>query len=153
VIPLGVTPVPYDDDAVRDTLSRLELSQPYVLWTGTIEPRKNLPRLLAAWQRAGRKDETLVLVGPGGWGEDIDARLQTIDNVRTLGFVDRHTLGALYAGAALLCWPSLREGFGFPVLEAMIQGCPVITSRGTSTEEIAGDAALLVSAGNEPPTS
>ncbi len=115
-----------------------------MLWTGTVEPRKNLKRLLEAWRAANRSEETLVLAGPRGWHEDLDTLISSVPNVRSVGFVDRATLAALYAGAAAFCWPSLREGFGFPVLEAMSYGCPVITSRGTSTEEIAGDAALLV---------
>ena len=144
VIPLGVDPIAYDRTSVDDVLQRLGIRRPYVLWTGTIEPRKNLRGLLAAWRAAKRSEETLVLVGPEGWREDLGDDIADAERVRSVGFVDRTTLGALYGEASAFCWPSLREGFGFPVLEAMAQGCPVITSLGTSTAEIAGDAAKLV---------
>lgn len=144
VIPLGVDPIPYDRTGVDDVLRRLDVRRPYVLWTGTIEPRKNLRGLLDAWRIADRSEETLVLVGPEGWREDLGDDIAAGERVRSIGFVDRTTLGALYGEASAFCWPSLREGFGFPVLEAMAQGSPVITSLGTSTAEIAGDAAMLV---------
>ena len=115
-----------------------------MLSVGTKEPRKNLRTLLQAWKIAARKKERLVLVGPSGWGEGWDVELRSAGKVMSIGFVDRSSLRALYAGAAAFCWPSLREGFGFPVLEAMAEGCPVITSRGTSTEEIVGDSGVLV---------
>jgi glycosyltransferase involved in cell wall biosynthesis len=138
-VPLGVTVEPAaeaDVDAVRE---RYGLRSPYVLWTGTVEPRKNLPRLLAAFETLGR-DVELVLVGPKGWNEDVRAA----PGVRPLGFVPADDLRALYAGAEVFCFPSLMEGFGFPVLEAMAQGTPVVTSRGTSTEQLARDAGVLV---------
>ena len=144
IIPLGVEPIDYDRDRADEVLATLGISRPYVLWTGTMEPRKNLRGLLDAWRRAGRADETLVLVGPEGWGDDLGPEIGAGRNVRSIGFVDRSSLGVLYGEASAFCWPSLREGFGFPVLEAMAQGCPVITSRGTSTEEVAGDAAILI---------
>jgi glycosyltransferase involved in cell wall biosynthesis len=87
----------------------------------------------------------VVLVGPQGWNEDVKTTVAPLgDRARVLGFVSRPELAALYAGAEVFCFPSLLEGFGFPVLEAMAQGTPVVTSRGTSTEELAGDAAVLV---------
>ena len=144
VIPLGVhamSPSPEEIDQVTNDWS---IDEPYVLWTGTKEPRKNLRGLLEAWRIADRKDERLVLVGPAGWGDDLAEQMRAAGRVQSIGFVDRRSLAALYAGATAFCWPSLREGFGFPVLEAMSQGCPVISSRGTSTEEIVGDAGLLV---------
>jgi len=144
VIPLGIDARPVAGDEIDAAMARFGITRPYVLWTGTIEPRKNLRGLLEAWRLAQRSDEMLVLVGPEGWHEDIDPLVAAARNVRSTGFVDRSTLAALYSGASLFCWPSLREGFGLPVLEAMSHGCPVITSRGTSTEEIAGDAGVLV---------
>ena len=144
VIPLGVEPMSPSPAAVDAVKKESGIHEPYVLWTGTKEPRKNLRGLLEAWRIADRKKERLVLVGPEGWGDDLEAELRAADRVMSIGFVDRSSLGALYAGASAFCWPSLREGFGFPVLEAMAEGCPVITSRGTSTEEIVGDAGVLV---------
>jgi glycosyltransferase involved in cell wall biosynthesis len=142
VVPLGVAAPAATDAAVADARARYVLNKPYVLWTGTVEPRKNLPALLDAWASID-SDHDLVLVGPQGWNEDLGGRLN-VAGVRRLGFVPQPDLAPLYAGAAAFCFPSLTEGFGFPVLEAMSQGTPVVTSRGTSTEELAGDAAVLV---------
>jgi len=141
VVPWGVT-VPTTTSR-PEVLDRFGLQKPFVLWTGTIEPRKNLPRLLDAFARV-KGDVDLVLAGPVGWKEDIGDRIAADERIKTIGFVDAATLAALYAATDAFCYPSLKEGFGLPVLEAMAQGAPVITSRGTSTEEVAGDAALLV---------
>ena len=84
-----------------------------------------------------------MLAGPAGWkGDATDAGVG--DRVRALGFVPPDELGALYEGAELVVYPSLAEGFGLPVLEAMAHGAPVVTSAGSATEEVAGAAALLV---------
>jgi glycosyltransferase involved in cell wall biosynthesis len=117
----------------------------YILWVGTIEPRKNLAGLIAAFRALEADDVTLVLVGPQGWNEDLAARLGAGGGrIQALGFVTRDELYALYAGAAAFCYPSLREGFGLPVLEAMMAGTPVVTSSGTATEEVVGDAGICV---------
>lgn len=143
-VPLGVDVVQADPTSVDRMRSHYGLERPYVLWTGTIEPRKNLPRLIEAF-RALEADVDLVLVGPRGWKEDLDLLLTGIrERVRVLGFVRGTDLAGLYAGASVFCLPSLLEGFGFPVLEAMAHGTPVVTSRGTSTEELAGGAGVLV---------
>jgi glycosyltransferase involved in cell wall biosynthesis len=143
--------VPWGIDIQRATDTAIEASKAvhgihgrYVLWTGTIEPRKNLPTLLRAFASVDG-DAELVLVGPRGWNEDLDALLAPVrSRVHVVGFVDPDQLAPLYAGADVFCFPSLREGFGLPVLEAMAQGTPVVTSAGTSTAEVAGDAAVLV---------
>jgi glycosyltransferase involved in cell wall biosynthesis len=147
-VPLGVDVEVTDASAVKRVRRTYALERPYVLWTGTMEPRKNLAGLLEAFGRL-EADVDLVLVGPRGWKEDLARRLASLPEparrrVRLLGFVPRADLGPLYAGASAFCFPSLLEGFGFPVLEAMAQGTPVVTSAGTSTAELAGDAALLV---------
>ena len=143
LVPLGVDVERASEDAVRAVREKYGLRD-YVLWTGTVEPRKNLGRLLEAFAKVSA-DADLVLVGPKGWNEDLDRLVKPIeDRVKVLGFVPRSDLGPLYGGARLSCFPSLLEGFGFPVLEAMAQGTPVVTSRGTSTEELAGDDAVLV---------
>lgn len=144
VIPLGVEGRRATDEEIDVVRRRHGLDRPYILWTGTIEPRKNLPRLLEAF-RSLDTDRVLALAGPKGWNEDLAKLAQGLgERVRPLGFVRHPDLGPLYAGADLFCFPSLLEGFGFPVLEAMAQGTPVVTSKGTSTEEIAGDAGVLV---------
>lgn len=147
VVPWGVSTVPVTPEDVAAVRARHAIPGRYVLWVGTIEPRKNLPTLLAALRRLP-EDVTLVLAGPAGWHEDLTAHRQGIEHrVRPTGFVSGAELAALYAGASVFCYPSLLEGFGMPVLEAMAQGAPVVTSSGTSTEEVAGDAGLVV-----PPT-
>lgn len=144
VVPLGVDAERAAPNDVEDAKHRHGLTRPYVLWAGTIEPRKNLGGLLDAYRRLDA-DVDLVLVGPKGWNEDLDARLgDDRDRVHVLGFVPAADLGGLYAGASVFCFPSFMEGFGFPVLEAMAQGTPVVTSAGTSTEELAGSAGILV---------
>jgi glycosyltransferase involved in cell wall biosynthesis len=107
----------------------------YVLAVGTLEPRKNLPRLAEAARRIGAE---LRVVGAPGWGE------VPLDGVRWLGELPDSELAPLYRGAAAVAYPSLYEGFGIPVLEAMASGAPVVTSAGGATEEIAGGAAVLV---------
>ncbi|MGE0730913.1 MAG: glycosyltransferase family 4 protein [Acidimicrobiia bacterium] len=151
LVPLGVRPRPRTAadttgtaaaDAVRH---RYGLRRPFVLSVGTLEPRKNLPRLLDAFGRLGRDDVELVLVGATGWHTAIDELVRPLgDRVRVLGFLPDADRDALYAACRLFCYPSLFEGFGLPVLEAMSAGAPVVTSAGTATAEAAGDAALLV---------
>lgn len=145
VVPWGITPVPVSLDQVDGVRRRHRLDRPYVLFCGTVEPRKNLPRLVEAVRRLDDPDVELVMVGPEGWNEDLAALLARLPGrARSLGFVPGAELAALYAGADAVAYPSLREGFGLPVLEAMAQGAPVVTSTGTATEEVAGDAAVLV---------
>jgi glycosyltransferase involved in cell wall biosynthesis len=109
----------------------------YVLAVGTLEPRKNLPRLAEAARRVGIE---LRVVGAPGWG-NVDV---AGDGVRRLGWVPDEELARLYRGARCVAYASVYEGFGIPVLEAMACGAPVVTSRGGATEEVADGAAVLV---------
>lgn len=148
VVPWGVE-VPEAADRsegrVDEGLRRHGLEGPYVLFVGTVEPRKNLAGLIRAMARLDRPDLTLALVGPAGWGEQLDDELAALASpVVRLGVVPEHDLGALYAGAEVVCLPSHDEGFGLPVLEAMASGAAVVTSRVGATAEVAGDAAVLV---------
>jgi glycosyltransferase involved in cell wall biosynthesis len=125
------------------------LERPYVLSAATLEPRKNLPRLIEAFAglEPGLRDRfDLVLVGGRGWRTDaLDSSLaRHAEFVRPLGFVPDAELPAVYAGAALVAYPSLEEGFGLPVLEAMAAGAPVLTSDRSSMPEVGGDAAYYV---------
>jgi len=121
--------------------------KPYVLFVGMIEPRKNVDVLLDAWQDFRLRAEfDLVIAGPGGWAaEKTLARLAAQPpGVRYLGYVREDELPGLTAGAAAFVYPSLYEGFGIPVAQAMAAGVPVITSNTSCLPEIAGEGALLV---------
>jgi glycosyltransferase involved in cell wall biosynthesis len=146
-IPLAASPPPdVDADAA---VARLGLDRPYVAAVGTLEPRKNLGRLIEAWSRLPadiRASHTLALVGPKGW--EMDEVLAPVrsarDDVRVLGFVSDDDLAALYMRCELFAYPSLYEGFGLPVLEAMQAGAPVVCSRTSSLPEVGGDAVAYV---------
>jgi glycosyltransferase involved in cell wall biosynthesis len=145
LVPWGIEPRPVPAPEVTAFRSRHDLGGRYVLWAGTIEPRKNLPVLLDAFAALTRRDVTLVLAGPQGWNEDLTTRLATLgERVRPVGFLTPDALRAAYAGADVFCFPSRQEGFGLPVLEAMAQGTPVVTSAGTATAEVAGETGVLV---------
>jgi len=129
------------------------LTHPYFLFVGTIEPRKNLTNLLSAYARlpeALKMQTQLVVAGGKGWGgvnlQGMVTHLNLDKYVRLLGYVDEPTLAALYANARFLAMPSLYEGFGFPLVEAMAYGTPVLTANNSSMPEVAGDAGLLVDA-------
>jgi glycosyltransferase involved in cell wall biosynthesis len=120
--------------------------RPYVLSVGTLQPRKNYVRLIKAFANLQPASLQLAIAGGQGWlYEDILAEAgKHGDRVRVLGFVDDADLPALLRNAALFAFPSLYEGFGLPVLEAMACGAPVVCSDASSLPEVAGDAALMV---------
>lgn len=122
---------------------------PYVLWVGAIEPRKDVPTLIDAFERiAADVPHHLVLAGPDAWGADAVAeriaRSPVRDRIRRTGWIDEATKPDLYRHADAFAYPSLAEGFGLPVLEALACGTPTVTTTGSAPEEVAGDAALLV---------
>lgn len=153
-VPLGCDPLfaPGDADVARREVARhFGIEQPYVLHVGTIEPRKNLERLVAAFGRARREyhlPHILVLAGAPGWGiEAVRTRIAReglADVVRLTGSVSGDQLLALYRAASLFAFPSLYEGFGLPVLEAMACGTPVLSSNAAALPEVVGEAALMV---------
>jgi glycosyltransferase involved in cell wall biosynthesis len=124
----------------------VDLPEPgFVLAVGTLEPRKNLPRLVAAYSRLPRRLQEmhpLVVVGALGWetGETLDALRSLGERAVQLGYVSDAALAELYRRSALFCYPSLGEGFGLPVLEAMAAGAAVLTSNLSSLPEVGGDA-------------
>lgn len=141
---------PRDAEATRPVLAHYGLTHGgYSLYVGTIEPRKNLLNLLSAYERLPielRRRWPLLLSGFKGWrSETIHAAIERATRqgwARYLGFVPASDLPALFAGARLFCFPSLYEGFGLPVLEAMSSGIPVVCSNSSSLPEVVGQAAL-----------
>jgi glycosyltransferase involved in cell wall biosynthesis len=128
---------------------RLAGTERYVLTIGTVEPRKNLPNLVHAFDAAAGDDPDLglVIAGPDGWGVgEFDAAVERArhgDRVLRLGYIDDHDRLDLLAGATVLAYPSIYEGFGHPPLEAMQAGIPVVASNAGALPEVLGDAALL----------
>lgn len=153
VVPMGTdyhAPDPGERDRI---LERLDVERPYVLWMGTVEPRKNPEGVVRGFVHAvesgvPRSEQlNLYLAGPPGWwrGEVAEFLEEKgmADRVRRLGPQPPAVRMALYAGAEAFLFPSLAEGFGLPVLEAMACGCPVVISGRSSLPEVAGSAALL----------
>jgi len=146
VVPLGVEPPgAADQAAAARLLADLGVRGPFLLAVGTLEPRKNLPRLLAAFGEVTDElpDHFLVVAGPVGWGPTLRPTWDSV-RVKLAGPVGDPVLRALYRTAEGLAYPSLYEGFGLPVVEAMAHGLPVLTSDRSSLPEVAGDAAVLV---------
>ena len=149
VVSLGVTALPAP--STKECLQRFGIDRPYVLFVGTLEPRKNLQRLLKAYASLShklRRDYLLVIAGPQGWG-GLDVRTEAVrlgifESIKVTGYVSEDVLSTLYYHAEFLAFPSLYEGFGLPIVEAMAAGTPVLTSNVSSMPEVAGDAALLV---------
>jgi glycosyltransferase involved in cell wall biosynthesis len=143
-----IQPPSADDQAGRAAFETLQLPSRYVLCVGTWEPRKNLPLLLRAWARLRPQGVKLSLCGVKGWkfqnAEALLDELQLHDSVQPLGYVPREAMPHLYANAQCLAFPTLYEGFGLPVIEAMRCGCPVLCSDSSSLPEAAGDAAWLL---------
>jgi glycosyltransferase involved in cell wall biosynthesis len=153
VIPGGIGEefTTYSQDSVQKTLERLAIPESYILYVGTIEPRKNLIMLIQGYKELvtmrGIKQH-LVLIGRLGWGyDDLLKEIDTPelrDRVHVAGYVHQKDLPLIYAGATLFVYPSLQEGFGFPPLEAMACGVPTISSQTSSLVENLQGAAKLV---------
>jgi glycosyltransferase involved in cell wall biosynthesis len=148
-IPLGVSSLA--PAASRESLASLGLVEPYFLFVGTLEPRKNLVRLLEAFSRLPdslRYSAVLAIAGGNGWGgvdvATIARKYGVQDRVRVLGYMSEEQLATLYTHALFLAMPSLYEGFGLPLIEAMSRGISVLTSNCSSMPEVAGDAGILV---------
>lgn len=142
---------PQDDEKVKNVLDSYKIKKPYILSVSTQEPRKNIQKLIDSYARI--LDEypsvNLVLVGKQGWGQLPIVPIENGGRIIETGFVPQKDLPAIYCGARVFAYPSLYEGFGLPVLEAMACGTPVITSNNSSMAEIAKDVAILVDPRNE----
>jgi len=138
---------PLDAGAVESVKARYGIAGDYILFVGTIQPRKNLVRLIEAYRKLEAGSWKLVIAGKKGWlYEAVFRRVRELGlegQVVFTGYVAEEDLPALFSGARLFVFPSLYEGFGLPVLEAMACGTPVVCSNASSLPEVAGDAALL----------
>jgi glycosyltransferase involved in cell wall biosynthesis len=154
VTPLGTDLARAPEAAVAAVRRRLGLERPYLLGLGTVEPRKDLPTLVAAFAKlAADVPHDLVLAGLAGWGsgalERAVAASGVAGRIRLAGYVDEADKAALFSGADVFVYPSRYEGFGLPVPEAMACGTPVVTTTGGALPEVAGDGAVLVEPGDQ----
>ncbi len=140
-----------DQDLIKGVCERYKITRPFIINIGTIEPRKNVARLLkayAALPSSVRTTYQLVIVGPYGWNvpalQQLVSTLQLENDVIWTGYIPDNELSVLLSAATIFVYPSLYEGFGIPILEAMQCDVPVITSNISSMPEVAGNAALLV---------
>lgn len=140
------------ETAARHIAEKYGVTTPYLLFVGTLEPRKNIPRLVQAFDRVRKEiPHKLVLAGPDGWMIDqVNSAIyesNCSDAITRIGYVaSTGDIAAFYSAADAFLFPSLYEGFGLPVLEAMKCGCPVVCANNSSLPEVAGDAALYVDA-------
>lgn len=148
VVPHGVNLLPeFDTEELRDFREQQGFDRPFLLNVGAIQERKNIGRIVEAFEGLP-SDLMLVLAGSSGYGaEEISTRIEASPargRIVQMGYVNADTKAKLYRAAHVLAFPSLNEGFGIPILEAMSVGLPVLTSDCSSMPEVAGDAALLV---------
>lgn len=140
-------------DEINKVRSHFGLTKPYILFVGTVQPRKNLKFLIECFAQSKLKDYDLVIAGKPGWlYEDIYAapKLFGVANgVKFLGFVDAQFLPGLYSGSSAFVFPSLHEGFGLPLLEALACGAPILAANNSSIPEVVGQAGLLFNTNNK----
>ena len=144
IVYLGVSEEfrPADDERISAVLQKYKIKKPYLLSVSTQEPRKNIQKLIDVYEKIKQEypDFSLVLVGKQGWGEGF----RSTEGVIWTGYIPKEDLVAVYSGSRVFVYPSLYEGFGLPILEAMACGAPVVTSNNSSMAEIAKDVAILV---------
>ncbi|QEC53364.1 glycosyltransferase involved in cell wall biosynthesis [Anseongella ginsenosidimutans] len=141
---------PADSVRIKQVRAKYGLTARYLLALGSLDPRKNFARLVTAWNKYTEKNPNgYSLAIAGGSNDNFRSfQINRSDSIKLLGYVEEEDLPALYSGASGFLFPSLFEGFGLPVLEAMACGTPVLTSNTTALDEIAGDAAIKVSPGS-----
>ena len=140
-----------NEEAILQSMrGKYHLNAPYVLFVGNYNPRKNLERLICAFDKMKRETELpheLVIAGGQGWKFDADKALKDItakDAIRFIGYVPDEDMSAMYSGASLFVFPTLYEGFGIPLIEAQTCGVPVLASNGSALPETGGDGAFYV---------
>jgi glycosyltransferase involved in cell wall biosynthesis len=159
VIPHGVdharfTPAPPSPSADAAELEPLGVRGPFVAFVGTLEPRKDVPTLVRAFDRmaSAHRDLTLVIAGGAGWGaKQVDEAVRMArhrDRILLTGYMPDSAVPALLRSASVVAYPSLEEGFGLPALEALACAAPLVSTTGSATEEVAAGAALLVPPGD-----
>lgn len=126
----------------KEVLSKYQIAKPYILSVGKLEPRKNLKRLIEAYSSIKEPKPDLVIVGSKGWDEEIEKIINKNEKIKLLGYLNDRDLSILYQQALFFIYPSIWEGFGFPVLEAMQNGAPVAVSNSSSLVEIAKNNAI-----------
>src|SRR3989338_454967 len=149
-VEIGRSEPPRLDKIKNDRTSEVKKYNNYILSVAKLEPRKNIPRLIKAFQQANLKDTELLIVGPIGWSETVSSFWQTNkvsalripSNIKFLGYLPDSDLYQLYKNALFFIYPSFYEGFGYPVIEAMSLGCSVACSNNSSLGEIAGNNAI-----------
>lgn len=141
---------PFEPDIVRQYRERIGLPERYILFVGSLEPRKNLTNLLNAWKLVNFRQLNATLVIAGAEGHVFRQTRQRVElaNTRFLGYVSDSDLPMLYNSAEAFIYPSIYEGFGLPILEAMACGTPVLTTRRTSIPEVAGDSVIYIEPDN-----
>lgn len=142
---------PRSTSEVLQVREGLKLEGPYVIWVGTVEPRKNIAEILESVSREPSLQKVqIVLVGTNGWVPDyverVDKLVKENKNIHRPGYVSNEKLAALYTDAEALLFPSYYEGFGLPILEAMACGCPVLASTGSSLDEVCNGHAVQLDA-------
>ncbi|MBD3310945.1 MAG: glycosyltransferase [Candidatus Magasanikbacteria bacterium] len=136
-----------DSETIENLKNKYNLPNKFILYLGTLEPRKNIISLIDAYKKSQLSLDqcSLIIAGARGWKDtEILREIENTDGVHYIGYVDAEDKPTLYRAADLFVYPSLYEGFGFPVLEAMISGTPVITSNRSSLPEIGGNAVYLI---------
>ncbi len=125
---------------IEKTLKKYHLDKPFILTVGKLEPRKNISRLIKAFNKIKNKNIDLVIVGPSGWDTQVQS-INRLDHIKYLGLIDDEELFSLYTSCLLFVYPSLWEGFGYPLVEAMSLGAPIACSNIPIFKELAGDSA------------
>lgn len=143
VIYPGVTVHKPTSDQIKKTLDKFGIKKKFILSVGKLEPRKNLKRLVTAFVNLNNHSIDLVLIGPKGWNDSISQSVKLQKNIHILGYVSDEELSALFSSSLIFVYPTIWEGFGYPLVEAMTLGVPTAVSAISTLKEIAVDASTF----------